>query len=188
MAVIALSAKMAKADGVVVPVEIDAFNRLFKPSPSEQANVDYIFNIAKSDTAGFEAYATQIQTLLDRDTTTLGDVLSSLFHIATADRALHPNEDAFLKIVAERFQLSASTFRHIRAQFVHDETSPYDVLGLNPGDDTATIKSRYRKLIREHHPDLLIGRGLPAALIDVATRKLAAINAAFEVIARERGI
>ena len=188
MAVIALSAKMAKADGIVAPIEVDVFHKLFHTPPDEHANVNHVFDLAKTDTAGFEAYATQIRTQLDGDKVLLSEVLASLFHIATADRALHPAEDSFLRAVAERFGKSESEYRHIRAQFVHDDTSPYDVLGLTPHDDEATIKARHRKLVRENHPDLLIGRGRPAAMVEVATRRLAAINAAYDTIARERGL
>ena len=188
MAVIALSAKMAKADGVVAPVEVEMFYRVFHTPDNERANIDYVFGIAKADTAGFEAYAEQIKDQLHDDKPMLGEVLASLFHIATADRALHPREDDFLKVVAARFSLTDSEFRHIRAQFVHDDTSPYDVLGLTPHDDNATIKARHRKLVRENHPDLLMGRGLPTAMIDVANRQLAAINDAYATIAKERGL
>ena len=40
----------------------------------------------------------------------------------------------------------------------------------------------------DNHPDKLMGRGVPAAFVEIATRKLAAINAAYDVIARERGL
>jgi len=118
----------------------------------------------------------------------LRDVLESLFHIASADRALHPGEDRFLKAVAARFGLSDSTFRHVRAQFVEDAGAPYDVLGLDPSATDAELKARHLKLVRENHPDLMTGRGLPAEMIDVANRKLAAINAAFATVAKERGL
>jgi DnaJ like chaperone protein len=186
MAVIALAAKMAKADGVVAGVEVAAFHRAFAVSADELSNVDRVFNLAKTDVAGYELYAEQIARVLNHDHAVLCDVLDSLFHIATADRALHPAENAFLETVAARFGLSDSTFRHRRAQFVHDPSSPYDVLGVDPGISDAALKVRHRKLVRETHPDLLIGRGLPNEAILVATRRLAAINDAYTVIARER--
>jgi DnaJ like chaperone protein len=188
MAVIALSAKMAKADGVVHGVEVDAFHRAFQVAAGEQANVDRLFKLATQDIAGYEAYASQIARLLDHNNRLLGDVLDVLFHIATADRALHPGEDAFLGHVGSLFGFSPAEYRHARARFVHDPTSPYDVLGLDPTVGDAEVKSRQRKLVREHHPDLVIGRGLPPEMVDVATRKLAAINEAYSAIAKERGL
>ncbi len=187
-AVIALGAKMAKADGVVVSVEVDAFHRAFKVDGDSARHVQNLFDLAKQDVAGFEAYADKVRIVLKDDHELLRDVIESLFHIATADRALHPGEDSFLRIVAERFGFTPSQYQHVRARFVVDDSSPYDVLGLDPSVDDATLKKQHRKLVRETHPDLLIGRGVPAELIDVATRKLTAINDAYAIIVRERGL
>jgi DnaJ like chaperone protein len=188
MAVIALSAKMAKADGVVLGIEKDAFHRAFKVEAAEAANVERVFALAQQDTAGFELYAEQIARALGGDDMLLGDVLDSLFHIATADRAMHPGEDAFLAEVARRFGFSHSAYRHRRAFFVLDPSSPYDVLGLHPSVTDEDLKKRHRKLVRENHPDLLIGRGLPPETVALATRRLAAINDAYGAICKDRGL
>jgi DnaJ like chaperone protein len=147
-----------------------------------------VFELAQRDVAGFETYANQVHDLLAGDARQLREVLECLFHIASADRALHPGEDAFLKTVAERFGFSDSTYRHIRAQFVEDSGAPYDVLGLDPSVSDADLKARHRKLARENHPDLMAGRGMAAQAIEIASRKLASINVAFETIAKERGL
>ncbi len=63
IALIALSAKMAKADGVVVPLEVKAFREVFDIPPEELAGVARVFDLAKQDTAGFEAYARQVGSL-----------------------------------------------------------------------------------------------------------------------------
>lgn len=188
MAVVALGAKMAKADGVVAEIEVAAFKRAFHVDAKEARNVERLFNLAKQDVAGYESYADKIKGLLGNDRKTLQDVLESLFHIATADRAMHPGEDEFLATVGERFGFSPIEFRHIRAQFIVDHTSPYDVLGLKPTSSDEEVKRRHRDLVKETHPDRLIARGAHQELIDVATRKLQAINAAYESIARERRI
>lgn len=188
IAVIALGAKMAKADGVVSPVEVDAFHQVFKTAPDQADHVTQVFELAQRDIAGYEAYASQVRDLLSGEEHLLRNVLESLFYIASADRALHPAEDRFLKTVADRFGLAENVFRHVRAQFVADDGAPYDVLGLDPSATDAEVKVRYRKLVRENHPDLLSGRGLPAEIVAVANHKLAAINAAYAALASERGL
>lgn len=187
MAVVALSAKMARADGVVLPLEIDCFDRIFDIPDSERRNIKRLFDLAAGDTAGFESYASQIKRTLDDNPMLLRQVLECLFHIASADRAIHPSEMHFLEVVAGRFDMLDSTFRHIRAQFVADTASPYDVLGLDPAATNHDLKVRYRKLVRENHPDLVIGRGLPADVVAIANRKLAAITDAYATLTRERG-
>jgi DnaJ like chaperone protein len=187
-AVVALAAKMAKADGIVVGVEVEAFQRAFKVDPRDARNVTRLFKLAQQDTAGFEAYADQIARTVGADRSILRDVLTSLLHIATADRVLHPAEDTFLATVAERFGMSQSEYRHERAHFIADPESPYDVLGLTPSATSDDIKRRHRKLVRETHPDLMTGRGVPPDMIVIATRRLAAINDAYAVVAKERGL
>jgi DnaJ like chaperone protein len=187
-AVVALAAKMAKADGVVVGVEVEAFQRAFQVEPRESRNVTRLFELAQRDTAGYESYADQIARLVGSERAILRDVLASLFHIATADRVLHPSEDTYLATVAQRFGLSPSEYRHERAHFIADPDSPYDVLGVTPLDSDDDLKRRHRKLVRETHPDLMMGRGVPPEMIAIATRRLAAINDAYAVIARERSL
>jgi DnaJ like chaperone protein len=188
IAVISLSAKMAKADGVAARIERDTFDRLFRAPQAEAENVRRLFDLAAQDVAGFEAYARQIATLLDHDPRLKRDVFDSLFHIAAADGILHPAEERYLQTVASTFDLSATDYRVTRAQFVVDPDDPYLVLGLQPDVSTTELKSHFRKLVRENHPDMALARGVPAEFVDLATRKLAAINAAFDKIARERGI
>src|SRR5262245_29099429 len=90
IAVIALSAKMAKADGVVSPLEVEAFRQVFRFSPEEAGNVERVFNLAQQDVAGFEAYADQVAALLKDDRRLLQHVLEGLMHVAAADGGLHP--------------------------------------------------------------------------------------------------
>jgi DnaJ like chaperone protein len=186
--VIALSAKMAKADGVVSPLEVAAFKQVFRTSPAEAGNVQRIYNLAKQDVAGYEAYADQIAALLEGDRKLRQDVLEGLLHVATADGVLHPKEDEFLADVARRFGFSPSEFRFFRARFVKDNGNPYDVLRLGPDATSSEIKAQYRMLVADNHPDRMMGRGVPAEFVAIATRKLAAINAAYDTIAKERGL
>jgi DnaJ like chaperone protein len=187
IAVIALSAKMAKADGTVSIHEIEAFDRMFRVPQSEEANVRRIFNLARQDTAGYEIYAAQIARQLRGNPGVLEDVLDGLFEIAKADGVLHPAELAFLEDVANIFGFSPDEYRRIRASHVEpDRADPYAVLGIEYGASEEEIKRTYRLLVRENHPDSLMARGVPEEFVRLANDKLAAINAAYARIMRER--
>ena len=93
--VIALGAKMAKADGVVTRDEVNALKKVFKIPEGEMKNVANIFNLAKQDATGYEAYAEQLAVMLKGNRKLLEYVLEGLFHIAKADRVLHPREVEF---------------------------------------------------------------------------------------------
>jgi DnaJ like chaperone protein len=187
--VIALGAKMAKVDGIVTPDEVTAFKEVFKVPEGEMKNVSRIFDLAKQDVVGYEAYAEQLASLLKGDRKLLGDVLEGLFHIATADGVFHPREDQFLAEVAKRFGFTDTEFSHIKARHISSaKRNPYDVLGITPEIDNHALKLHYRKLVSDNHPDKMIARGVPAEFVTIATHKIAAINAAYEEVARERRI
>jgi DnaJ like chaperone protein len=155
---------------------------------AEENNVKRVFNLAKQDVAGYQSYADEIARLLKDNKKLLQDVLEGLLYVAAVDSALHPDEDAFLADVARRFGFSPSEYRFFRARFVGDHGNPYDALRLSPQASDAEIRQQYRKLVADNHPDKLMGRGVPPEFIEIATRKLAAINAAYDTIAKERGL
>ena len=188
VAMIALSAKMAKADGVVTTDEIIAFRELFEVPPSEERNVSRLFNLAQEDVAGFEVYAKKLADLFPYDRKTLLDILDGLFHIAKADGVVHESEVGYLSKVAEVFGLDEREFGKVLARHVRNDGNPYEVLGLGPEASDADLKSHYRREVQETHPDRLIARGVPEEFVRIANDRLAALNDAWAKICAERGI
>ncbi|ALN74105.1 MULTISPECIES: DnaJ family molecular chaperone [unclassified Aureimonas] len=188
VAMIALSAKMAKADGVVSQNEINAFRRIFAIPPEEVRNVFRLYDLAKQDTAGFEAYALRMRSLCgseQRDCALLTDVLDGLFHIAGADGFVHEREMSFLHRVAELFDISEREFERLKARHVvGGETGAYAVLGVEPTDSVETIRRRYLELVKENHPDRLVARGVPQEFMAIATERMKAINAAWATVGK----
>jgi len=187
--VIALGAKMAKADGLVTPDEVAAFKEVFRIPPEEMANVGRVFDLARRDAHGFEPYAQQIAGLFEDSPQVLEDLIDGLFHIAKADNVIHPAELKFLEKVSAIFGFDEHEFARIREGHLGpDEADPYQVLGVSREIGDKDLKAAYRKLIREHHPDTLIAQGLPQEFVDIANDKLAAINVAYDRIEAERGL
>ncbi len=187
IAIVALSAKMAKSDGVVTGDEVAAFRRVCAFPESETANVRRVFDLAKQDIAGFETYAGKIGVMLAAEPELRRDVLEGLFVIAAADGILHEREDRYLATVAHHLGILPAELAWVRSLFVVGAGSPHQVLGLKPDASIDEVKARHRSLVLEHHPDRLMGRGVPPEFITIAERKLASINAAYDAIARERG-
>lgn len=186
MALVALAAKMAKADGVAVAAELDAFERWFHLPDDQRDAVRRVFDLAKRDVAGYEQYARQINDLLAEDPELKRDVFECLFHVASADGVLHTDEENFLKTVAEIFGFTAETYRDIRRMFVVDPDDPYKVLGVPHDISDNDLKQVYRHLAKENHSDRLAAHGVPREFQAVADRKLATINAAYDAILKER--
>jgi DnaJ like chaperone protein len=183
IAVIALGAKMAKADGRVTRAEVTAFRQVFHIPKQEEENAARVFNLARQDVAGFEDYARRISSMFGEGDKILTDLVEGLFHIAVADGTYHSNEDNFLRRVAEIFRVPEAKFRTIRVRFVPNAApDPHMVLGIPPDADLDQARKAWRDLVRETHPDRMMARGLPEEAIKLAEKRLIAINRAWEEI------
>ncbi|MCC6007325.1 MAG: DnaJ family molecular chaperone [Rhodobacteraceae bacterium] len=185
--VIALGAKLAKADGTVTRDEIAVFRSIFVIPPGEEGNAAHVFNLARTDVAGFEEYAASLARLFRAEPgeadPMLEDVLEGLFQIAMADGDYHEAEDAFLARVAEIFHIPRDRFECMRARIVQrGEDDPYRALGADRGMPLAEIRRRWREAVMDSHPDRLAARGVPEEAVRLAEARLATVNRAWEAI------
>ncbi len=207
--VVVLGAKMAKADGQVTRREINAFKRVFAIPPQQEAQLGALFDHAKRDAGGYEAYAAQLARVFRYRPAVLEELLTGLILIAAADGdGIAPVEEQFLRDIARLFGFSNYDFSLIAARSGafraegrrtggqnagsgaqrHPAYDSYQIIGVTPDSTPAAIKAAYRKLIREHHPDKLVAAGMPPEFVAVATEKMKRINAAYDQICRARGI
>ncbi|MEC7256885.1 MAG: molecular chaperone DjiA [Pseudomonadota bacterium] len=183
IAVIALGAKMAKADGTVTRDEVTAFREVFLIAREDEANAARVFNMARTDVAGYREYATSVSRMFAGDRRVLSDLMEGLFHIAIADGHYHPAEDQFLSDVAGILGLSEAEFAGLRCRFVPDSRpDPYSVLGVSPDTPRDQIRAAWRQLVRETHPDRMIARGVPEEAVKLAEKRLRDINQAWDDI------
>ena len=194
IALIALAAKMAKADGTVSPAEVEAFYSILRVPPHERRNVARVYRLAQEDVAGYEAYAAQLKKIFARDKQVLEDVLDALMHIAGADRTqdsapFHPREEEFLRRVAKIFGIGAARYAHIRSRYGSDmDGDPYAILQVAPDADAATLRAAWRKRVRENHPDLLYARGVPEEVAHLSNLRMVKINKAWEQIRKAHNL
>ena len=103
-----------------------------------------------------------------------------------------PEEVDYLEQIAVIFGLDAADWDRIRAGNIGTGgaggADPFHILGVTRDADDAAIKAAHRKLVLENHPDKLVAEGLPEEFVDLATEKLATINAAYDQIRKQRGI
>ncbi len=184
-AVVNLAAKLAKVDGAVTREEVDAFKAQFSIPPTQMAAIAAMYDEAKRDPSGYEIHARRLAEEFAGETTLLSEVLEALHRIALADGAMHPAERRFLETVASIFGILG---RHFAEQATDlPDRDPYAVLGVARAATMNEIKATWRRLTREHHPDTLMAKGMPPEYIELATKKMAAINAAYDSIRAERG-
>jgi DnaJ like chaperone protein len=190
VSVIVLSAKLAKCDGPVKRAEIDAFKRMFRIPAENLAEVGRLFDEARQSHEGFEPFADRLGEAFADNKGMLEDVLAALFEIARADGVLNRAEVAFLGAIHIRLQLDSRAWERARGgagpRGQPEQGDPYLLLGLTAQATNEQVRTAWKKLMRENHPDTLAARGVPAEFIERATAKVAEINAAWDRIKRER--
>ena len=179
IAMIALSAKLAKADGRVSIGEISAFKDVFTVEPGQEDAVARVYDLCRQDAAGYREYARQVVRLFGPGAPILEDIMDALFHIALSDGGYNEEEDSYLRSVGEIFGLDAECMARLKARHVPDHWNPYSVLAVEPGADPARIRQKYRLLVRQNHPDVLRANGLPEEMMELANQRLADINRAY---------
>ena len=183
LSLIVLSAKLSKADGQVSREELIAVKDKLKIPENELDQVGKIFNKAKEESTGYEPYATQIAQVYRGNLNVLEEVINILFYIAEADGNISDSELQMIEQIAQIFGLTEIQFNSIKeSRKSSDKLNPYVVLESNPNDDIRTIRKKYIELSKEHHPDLLISKGVPEEVIEESKKKMRAINSAWDQI------
>jgi len=183
IALIILTAKLAKADGQVSKEELIAVKNKLKIPDHEIGQVGKIFNKAKEDSLGYEPYAQQIAQIYKNNPAVLDEVINILFYIAEADGKISDSEITMIKNIAGIFGINQNQFESIReSRKDSDKLNPYIVLGCSSNDDFVTIRKKYLKLSKEHHPDVLMNKGVPPEVIEESKKKMRSINSAFDQI------
>ena len=183
LSLIILSAKLSKADGRVSKEELIAVKDKLQIPESEIDQVAKIFNKAKDESTGYEPYAKQISEIFKGNQNVLEEVINILFYIAEADGHVSNEEESMIANIAFIFGLSQNQYESIKeSRKSSDKLNPYVVLESQPTDDLKSIRKKYIKLSKEHHPDLLISKGVPIEVINESKNKMRAINAAWDQI------
>jgi len=183
LSLIILSAKLSKADGHVSKEELIAVKDKLRIPDSEIDQVAKIFNKAKDESTGYEPYAKQIAEIFRGNLNVLEEVINILFYIAEADGHVSNDEETMIANIAYIFGLSQKQYQSIKeSRKTSDKLNPYIVLESQPTDDLKTIRKNYIKLSKEHHPDLLISKGVPVEVINESKNKMRSINAAWDQV------
>ena len=183
LSLIVLSAKLSKADGQVSKEELIAVKDKLKIPENEIDQVGKIFNKAKNESTGYKPYAEQIAQIYRGNLNVLEEVINILFYIAEADGNISQAELVMIEDIARIFGLSESQFNSLReSRKSSDKLKPYIVVESNPDHSLTEIRKRYIKLSKEHHPDLLLSKGVPPEVIEESKKKMRSINSAWDQV------
>lgn len=196
--------KLAKADGRVSPEEIAHTEDLMrKLGMTAEHRAQAIELFKRGATPAFDIKPTYIRFMsVCGQTKHLKQILLVyLITMALADGHVHPVEEALLADIAGQLGYTPSSFKQLldmvlnQSHFEGGQPSAatsledaYKALGVTKAHTDQEIKRAYRKLISQYHPDKLIGQGLPADMIAMATEKAKEIQNAHDVIKQTRNI
>ena len=181
--------KLSKIDGVVTREEItvvEGFISNLPMSDREKQFARQIFNEAKNSQYSIEDFAIQLYQTTGAQPALLLSFLDLLFQIAAADGTFHPAEETALKKVKAIFKISDKEFDDVKAVYFKDFDKYYKILNCTPESPNEEIKSNYKKLVKDFHPDTIISKGLPEEFIDFASNRFREIHESYDIIRRER--
>ena len=192
VAVFSMLAKLARADGRISNEEIQTIERFMEEELrlSEQSRqlAIRIFRAAKDSPDPFHAYAQQFYLHFRYYPQLIEFMMDILFKLAASDGRMSAPEESLLRSAARIFHLSEAAFERFKTRYFGRDLSAYEILGCRPDDPDDEIKSRYRTLVKEYHPDRIAAKGLPDAFTEVAEEKFREIQTAYEAIKKERGM
>jgi DnaJ like chaperone protein len=191
VAVFSMLAKLVKTDGEISRGELDTIHRFMlydlNLNPQSRMFATNIFNAALHSPNTFEEFASQFYGQFHSEPQLLEMMVDILLRVAVADGAMSASEEQMIRSAVRIFGFSESVYEKIRSRYVQTFDRYYAVLGVNPGDSNDIVKSRYRKLVKEYHPDRVVARGLPEEFAKYAQDKFREIQEAYEKIRKERG-
>src|SRR5690348_3095842 len=202
---------VAKADGHVSEDEIRAARAVMAHlnlSAEQQRQAIELFNRGKQPDFDLDTELARFREACRGRRDLMSMFLQIQLHAALAEGALHPAERRALEHVCEVIGISEFEMRQyeqfVRAQQTfssggrggagpqvrrqNDLAAAYQTLGVSPQAPDADVKTAYRRLMKENHPDKLVARGLPEAMIKLAQEKVQQINVAYEAVKTARGM
>lgn len=182
--------KLSKADGVISREEINIVNQFLSTLRLPERQKEFaknIFNEAKKSQYSIDDFASQLYQVNQNQPTILLSFMDLLFKVAAADGKLHEAEQAALLRIKRIFRINDSQFEDLKSIYFKQDDRYFRTLNCTMKSTNDEIKSSYKKLVKEYHPDMIISKGLPEEFIEVATKKFQEIQEAYSIVRKERG-
>ncbi len=199
---------ISKADGRISKCEVDVASQCLKSlgiSDAEYRRCVEAFNGMHDFSLGaFRRCAAELVEIATNEACTL--IYEMLWVVAAADDTLDASEDDLLRNATGPLGIDGFFYHHFKRRYFgfggaggsggagggyqHDLEleKAYARLGCSASDSNDAVKSAYRKAAMRYHPDRLRAEGLPEGMVAQATRSMAEINAAWDVVRKARGL
>lgn len=203
---VSLLAKVAKSDGRVSELEARLITQVLDDLSQKVSGVrEYlkeVYNSQKENVDNAYETARNYKRAFNLNYDTCVARLTFFLNLAYIDGEFNKSEQDIIRNIAYGFGIDKETLDEIIYKFDsfygsrfgadHDEISQendaFDVLGLSKNASLDEVKARYKELVRQYHPDILMGRGESKDVIERSTKKLQEINEAYGRLKEKFGV
>ena len=206
---VSLLAKVAKSDGRVSELEARLITQVLDDLSQKVSGVsgvrEYlkeVYNSQKENVDNAYETARNYKRAFNLNYDTCVARLTFFLNLAYIDGEFNKSEQDIIRNIAYGFGIDKETLDEIIYKFDsfygsrfgadHDEISQendaFEVLGLSKNASLDEIKARYKELVRQYHPDILMGRGESKEVIECSTKKLQEINEAYGRLKEKFGV
>ena len=206
---VSLLAKVAKSDGRVSELEARLITQVLDDLSQKVSGVsgvrEYLKEVYNSQKENIDnAYETarNYKRAFNLNYDTCVARLTFFLNLAYIDGEFNKSEQDVIRNIAYGFGIDKETLDEIIYKFdsfygsrfgadrdeVSRENDAFDVLGLSKNASLDEVKVRYKELVRQYHPDILMGRGESKEVIERSTKKLQEINEAYGRLKEKFGV
>jgi len=203
---VSLLAKVAKSDGRVSELEARLITQVLDDLSQKVSGVrEYlkeVYNSQKENVDNAYETARNYKRAFNLNYDTCVARLTFFLNLAYIDGEFNKSEQDVIRNIAYGFGIDKETLDEIIFKFDsfygsrfgadHDEISQendaFEVLGLSKNASLEEVKARYKELVRQYHPDILMGRGESKEVIERSTKKLQEINEAYGRLKEKFGV
>lgn len=206
---VSLLAKVAKSDGRVSELEARLITQVLDDLSQKVSGVsgvrEYlkeVYNSQKENVDNAYETARNYKRAFNLNYDTCVARLTFFLNLAYIDGEFNKSEQDVIRNIAYGFGIDKETLDEIIFKFDsfygsrfgadHDEISQendaFEVLGLSKNASLDEVKARYKELVRQYHPDILMGRGESKEVIERSTKKLQEINEAYGRLKEKFGV
>ncbi|WP_107708745.1 TerB family tellurite resistance protein [Campylobacter concisus] len=206
---VSLLAKVAKSDGRVSELEARLITQVLDDLSQKVSGVsgvrEYLKEVYKSQKENIDnAYKTarNYKSAFNLNYDICVARLTFFLNLAYIDGEFNKSEQDVIRNIAYGFGIDKETLDEIIFKFdsfygsrfeanpdeMVQEKDAFEVLGLSKNASLEEVKARYKELVRQYHPDILMGRGESKEVIERSTKKLQEINEAYGRLKEKFGV
>ena len=206
---VSLLAKVAKSDGRVSELEARLITQVLDDLSQKVSGIsgvrEYlkeVYNSQKENVDNAYETARNYKRAFNLNYDTCVARLTFFLNLAYIDGEFNKSEQDVIRNIAYGFGIDKETLDEIIYKFdsfygsrfgadrdeVSRENDAFEVLGLSKNASLDEVKARYKELVRQYHPDILMGRGESKDVIERSTKKLQEINEAYGRLKEKFGV